>query len=75
MYYKLYPPELILVKIILAINYNDTIKCDVTEAIKKYKNICDTLDIHYLLTDGMGKNLCKKYAISPDAVMQLGFQV
>lgn len=59
----------------VGIHCNDKIKTYVTDAMKKYKTICDSLAIHYILTDGIGKNLCKKHAISPDAVMQLGFQV
>ncbi|KAJ8930444.1 hypothetical protein NQ314_016771 [Rhamnusium bicolor] len=36
---------------------------------------CKSLEIDYLIFDRIGKNVCKKQAVSPDAVMQLGFQV
>lgn len=47
----------------------------ITEAREEYQKTCKSLDIDYLIFDQVGKNMCKKQAVSPDAVMQLGFQV
>lgn len=59
----------------LDMKLNDNIKNHIKEAISDYKKTCKSLDIDYLIFDRIGKNVCKKLAISPDAVMQLGFQV
>lgn len=54
---------------------NDTLKNAITEAREEYKQKCKSLDIDYLIFNKIGKNMCKKLGVSPDAVMQLGFQV
>lgn len=59
----------------LGINLNDNLKSAIRDARSNYKAICDSLDVNYLIFDGIGKDICKKNAVSPDAVMQLGFQV
>lgn len=57
------------------IKLNDALKQQITKAIELYKNTCESLDINYTIIDGIGKNLCKEHSISPDAIMQLSFQV
>lgn len=59
----------------LDIKLTDQLKSEITNAKKEYVNLCKTLGINYLLFDGIGKNICKREAVSPDAVMQLAFQV
>ncbi|KAK9889185.1 hypothetical protein WA026_004464 [Henosepilachna vigintioctopunctata] len=54
---------------------NDHLKTEITDAKKEYKKLCSTLDVNFLVFDGIGKNICKKERVSPDAVMQLAFQV
>lgn len=53
---------------------DDSIKSSVKQALESYKNWCTSLDINFVEYDGLGKNFCKKHAISPDSVMQLAFQ-
>ncbi|CAG9855125.1 unnamed protein product [Phyllotreta striolata] len=59
----------------LDMNLNDKIKSTINEAKKEYNKTCKSLDIDYLIFNKIGKNVCKKLAVSPDAIMQLGFQV
>lgn len=53
----------------------DKLKKSIKEAKNDYKQFCKGLDIDYLIFDRVGKNICKKQAVSPDAIMQLGFQI
>lgn len=59
----------------LDINLNDKLQNCIQEARKDYNKFCKSLDIDYLIFDKVGKNICKKQAVSPDALMQLGFQI
>ncbi|VEN41671.1 unnamed protein product [Callosobruchus maculatus] len=59
----------------LEMNLSDKMKNCIKEAKTEYAKACKALDIDYLIFDRIGKNVCKKQAFSPDAVMQLGFQV
>ncbi|XP_056646339.1 carnitine O-palmitoyltransferase 2, mitochondrial [Diorhabda sublineata] len=59
----------------LDVHLNDKIKSSIQEAKNEYKSTCKSLDIDYLIFNRIGKNVCKKQAVSPDAIMQLGFQV
>ncbi|KAG8229768.1 hypothetical protein J437_LFUL005849 [Ladona fulva] len=47
----------------------------ITDAKKQYDAITNQLEINILEFPGFGKNLCKKQKVSPDAIMQLGFQL
>ncbi|XP_068632490.1 carnitine O-palmitoyltransferase 2, mitochondrial [Battus philenor] len=46
----------------------------IEEAQKEYKQWCDSLSIDYILYEGLNKEACKKFQVSPDCIMQLGFQ-
>lgn len=59
----------------LEFNLDDKMKNAINEAANNYKNLCKSLDVSVLQMEGLGKTLCKKHGLSPDAVMQLGFQV
>ncbi|KAG5878019.1 hypothetical protein JTB14_014260 [Gonioctena quinquepunctata] len=59
----------------LDMHLTDKMKSAITEAKKEYSKTCKKLEIDYLIFKRIGKNVCKKQAVSPDAVMQLGFQV
>lgn len=50
-------------------------KQDVTTALESYKKTCNSLDINFIVIDGLTKKLCKQNSVSPDAIMQLSFQV
>ncbi|XP_045534518.1 carnitine O-palmitoyltransferase 2, mitochondrial [Papilio machaon] len=46
----------------------------IENAKKEYKEWCDSLSIDYILYEGLNKEACKKFKVSPDCIMQLGFQ-
>lgn len=54
---------------------DDKSKQFVEKAKKEYKEWYESLSIDYTLYEGLTKGACKKYEVSPDCVMQLGFQV
>ena len=54
---------------------DDAIQQKVDEAFKKYSEWTDRLCVDYLIYDGFGKIECKKFGVSPDAVMQVAFQL
>lgn len=56
------------------INVSDKIKNAVEESTKVYNQIGASLDVNYLIFNGIDKKVCKKNRVSPDAIMQLGFQ-
>ncbi|RVE42779.1 hypothetical protein evm_012563 [Chilo suppressalis] len=58
----------------LEFTLDDTSKEFVAKAKKEYKEWCDTLSIDYILYEGLNKEDCKKLKVSPDCIMQLGFQ-
>lgn len=54
---------------------DDRIRDGVIAAQNHHNTIMDSLDMNYLKYDGINKNVCKQKRISPDSVMQLGFQL
>lgn len=58
----------------LEIKLDDKSKLFIDNAKKAYKTWCDTISIDYILYEGLNKEDCKKYKVSPDCIMQLGFQ-
>lgn len=46
-----------------------------SDALKKYTELTDSLDVNVFVTSGIGKKICKKRNLSADSLMQLGFQV
>lgn len=57
------------------IHLNDHLKKCIEDAKSSYKKVCDNLDVNYTIFEGIGKDTCKKSQVSPDAIMQLAFQV
>ncbi|XP_065216088.1 carnitine O-palmitoyltransferase 2, mitochondrial-like [Planococcus citri] len=53
---------------------DDRIKREVDLAKFSYKKVCDSLDLNDVIYD-IGKSQCKKFKVSPDAIMQLSFQL
>ncbi|KRT80870.1 hypothetical protein AMK59_5078, partial [Oryctes borbonicus] len=58
----------------LDINLDDSLKEEIRSAITAYKLTCDSLDVNFTELHGIGRKVCKKHSISPDAVMQMSFQ-
>uniref|UniRef100_A0A182JI10 Choline/carnitine acyltransferase domain-containing protein n=1 Tax=Anopheles atroparvus TaxID=41427 RepID=A0A182JI10_ANOAO len=47
----------------------------VRAAENHHNTVIDSLDMNYMKFEGINKSVCKKQRISPDSVMQLGFQL
>ncbi|XP_045768548.1 carnitine O-palmitoyltransferase 2, mitochondrial [Maniola jurtina] len=58
----------------LEFNLDDKSKGFVEKARKEYSDWCNSLSIDYILYEGLTKEACKKFKVSPDCIMQLGFQ-
>ncbi|XP_055636894.1 carnitine O-palmitoyltransferase 2, mitochondrial [Toxorhynchites rutilus septentrionalis] len=51
------------------------IRDGIIAAQNHHNAIIDSLDMNYIKYNGINKNICKQKKISPDSVMQLGFQL
>ena len=56
-------------------NLPDSVKEAITKAKKDYEQVTGTLSVNLFQSEIFGKNLVKKCKVSPDAIMQLAFQV
>lgn len=56
-------------------NLDDRVKAAIVQARHNYKQTCDSLHVGVVDFQGFGRNLAKPLNISPDAIMQLAFQV
>jgi len=56
-------------------NLPDGVKEAITKAKKDYETVTGTLKVNLFQSEVFGKNLVKKCNVSPDAIMQLAFQV
>lgn len=59
---------------LIEINVSDEIRNAIEESNEAYNKTGESLDVNYLIFNGIDKKLCKRNRVSPDAVMQLGFQ-
>lgn len=53
----------------------DSVKDGIDQAKKDYEKATNSLSVNILQFNELGKDLVKKHNLSPDAIMQLGFQV
>lgn len=60
--------------IFLEINVSDKLKSAIEDATVTYNETGHSLDVNYLIFNGIDKILCKRNRVSPDSIMQLGFQ-
>ncbi|KAK7074876.1 Carnitine O-palmitoyltransferase 2, mitochondrial [Halocaridina rubra] len=58
----------------LEFNLTPSIEAAIDKALQKYDSNTGALCVDVLDTDIFGKEFCKKHKVSPDAMMQLGFQ-
>lgn len=56
-------------------NLTPGLKQAIENAVQVYEANTSALQVDVLESDVFGKNSCKKHKVSPDAMMQLGFQV
>ncbi|XP_031846888.2 carnitine palmitoyltransferase 2 isoform X1 [Nomia melanderi] len=54
---------------------NDEIQSTINEQKEKYIKWMEQLSIDHIIYNEFGKDECKKYGVSPDAIMQLAFQL
>ncbi|XP_077292463.1 carnitine palmitoyltransferase 2 [Arctopsyche grandis] len=58
----------------LDLNLDDKLKENIERATKAYQQWYSSMAVNYLIYEGIGRNKCKSYKVSPDSLMQLGFQ-
>ncbi|CAG9578903.1 unnamed protein product [Danaus chrysippus] len=58
----------------LEFNLDDKSKNFIMNAKNEYSDWCNSLSIDYILYEQLTKEACKKFKVSPDCIMQLGFQ-
>lgn len=61
--------------LLLEFNLDDKAKNDIKEAFASYQSTVNSLQMHALIYPEMNKGFCKTHKVSPDAIMQLGFQL
>lgn len=54
---------------------SDELKGAVSSARQRFDQATNGLSVDIFLYDGLSKEFCKEQKVSPDSVMQLGFQV
>lgn len=54
---------------------DDRSKNDITQALANYTKTVRSLDMNAMIYHDMNKGTCKQHKVSPDAIMQLGFQL
>lgn len=60
---------------LLKFNLDETIVNSINTAIEKHSKITNSLDLRAFKENGIGRDFCKKYSVSPDSFMQLSFQL
>ncbi|XP_050086189.1 carnitine O-palmitoyltransferase 2, mitochondrial [Anopheles aquasalis] len=54
---------------------DEAISTALSTAENNHNTVIDSLDMNFMKFEGMNKNFCKQQRISPDSIMQLGFQL
>jgi carnitine O-palmitoyltransferase 2 len=58
----------------LKFRLDDHLKAGIVQAQQNHLSICESLDMNIMKLNTINRNICKRSKISPDSVMQLGFQ-
>ncbi|XP_037051225.1 carnitine O-palmitoyltransferase 2, mitochondrial [Bradysia coprophila] len=53
----------------------DRLKQGIQQAQLNHQKVMDSLNMHLMKFDSLDKRKCKRYGLSPDSIMQLGFQL
>lgn len=53
----------------------DKLKQGIKQAQVNHQKVMDSVGMHLMKYDSLDKRKCKKYGLSPDSIMQLGFQL
>uniref|UniRef100_A0A1L8DZ34 Putative carnitine o-acyltransferase crot n=1 Tax=Nyssomyia neivai TaxID=330878 RepID=A0A1L8DZ34_9DIPT len=59
----------------ISFDLDDKLKSGIDEAKKRHKIVEDSLQIHYMQSELVGKKLCKAAKISPDSMAQFAIQL
>lgn len=54
---------------------NDSVKNSIKSAQESHNKILSKLEMNFFQTDIITRDFCKKFNVSPDSIMQLGFQL
>lgn len=60
--------------VFLEFNLDEKAKSDLMAAKERYHGFTKSLGFSFFEFPAFGKNLCKAAQVSPDSIMQLGFQ-
>lgn len=59
----------------LEFNLDEHARSSIRQATAKHAAVLDSLDTNFMIYFDMNKNTCKSHRVSPDSIMQLGFQL
>lgn len=60
---------------LLEFDFDDKAMNDISSAIDAHQKVIDSIDMNFLKYEQINKAECKKFKVSPDAFMQLSFQL
>lgn len=60
---------------LLEFDFDAKAQDDISNAIKAHEEVIKSIDMNFLKYEKLNKKECKKYKVSPDAFMQLSFQL
>lgn len=60
---------------LLEFDFDGKAEADITTAIEAHQAVINSIDMNFLKYEKLSKAECKKFKVSPDAFMQLSFQV
>ena len=60
---------------LIEFDFDSRAENDINTAIKTHEDIVNSIDMNFLKYDKLNKAECKKFRVSPDAFMQLSFQM
>lgn len=60
---------------LLNFDFDSKSEADIQTAIEAHQSVIDSIDMNFLKYEKLNKSECKKYKVSPDAFMQLSFQL
>jgi carnitine O-palmitoyltransferase 2 len=60
---------------LLEFDFDPRVENDISYAIKAHQDVVNSIDMNFLKYENINKVECKKFKVSPDAFMQLSFQM
>jgi hypothetical protein len=75
MLFSVYLFQLLISVLLSEFKLDDKAKAYIAQGKKNYETFCNSLDINYIEVLEYGRKDCRQFAVSPDSLMQLTFQV